>query len=557
MQDATMNRANCSCKYCTKQPQRIISDTMGLSTHPTRRSASVAGAVPSSLRAPRPHREVREHRVGGHVPPKPYAAVRRAPQPPEVIPGPDQYILPERDLDTRGALVSGESQRPRWFRKGELLWLYLDSPIRGRSPDEDILYWPALVEDFNVKSQPMFDALDGMPEDSNMDMAHLYKEAADDSPAFGNVSNGAPTSSFEATDPRLEAEGSVPWKVQQWYVYKMKLLGTAQHCLVTDQQVLPYLAYAPSDILLDRVRAELAEFLHTVPIDHMDRDVELISTFDPMEPEPQGEDIDAYYAKYKRAASPYTLAIQIAANVAQYWLPTDEWECKFVIPPGSPSISSARPEPSASQPPPPPPSASRPPSPMQPATLHSLITQSLSQNAITHAVTGSASSQPESISTQARLPRSSTLATQTVIQTRFQGLWWGTERIWTDELVRLKIARCQFAPKGTDMIFPPAGPSFSTLENMKVNPEAMNVDPQRLGASEKGLFLRLEGLFVVDVPNAEGTGLTRECRASGMVYELADDDWEDTPNTAQPGEVTASSRGKGKATEIPRRTLTL
>ena len=108
-------------------------------------------------------------------------------------------------------------------------------------------------------------------------------------------------------------------------------------------------------------------------------------------------------------------------------------------------------------------------------------------------------SQPESISTQARIPRTSTVA-QTVSQTRFQGIWWGTERIWTDELVRLKIALCQFAPKGTGMIYPPAGPSPSTLES---DPEAA-ADPQRLGASEKGLFLRLEGLFVVDVPNAEG-----------------------------------------------------
>ncbi|KAH9852646.1 hypothetical protein C2E23DRAFT_824673 [Lenzites betulinus] len=550
MQDATMNRGNCSCKYCTKQPQRIISDTMGLSTHPARRSSSVAGAVPSSRRPSRPRRELREPRAVGRVPPKPYAAVRRAPKPPKVILGPEQYILPERDLDTRAALISGEGQRPRWFRKGELLWCHLEPPIRGLTPDEDIQFWPALVEDFHVKTQPVFESPDGMQAYGEIDVGHLYKEAADDNPALGDVSNGTPAGSSRATDPPLEAEGSVPWKVQQWYVYKMKLLGTAQYCLVTDQQVLPYLAYAPSDLLLDRVRDELAQFMNTVPIDAMDRDIELISMFDPMEPEPQGEDIHAYYAKYQRAAAPYTLAIQIAANVAQYWLPTDEWECKFIIPPDSPSISSAHP-PSASQAPPPPSSASRPSTPSQPATLHSLITQSLSQNAISPALNGTTSSHPESISTQARLPRASAPAPQTVIQMRFQGLWWGTERIWTDELVRLKIARCQFAPKGTDVIFPPAGPSMSTLENMKDNPEALNADPQRLGASEKGLFLRLEGLFVVDVMNAEGTGMTRECRASGMVYELADDDWEDATNASPPAETNGSGKGKEKATEVP------
>ncbi|KAL1944984.1 hypothetical protein VTO73DRAFT_2604 [Trametes versicolor] len=549
MQDPTLNRSNCSCKYCTKQPQRIISDTMGLSSAGARRSASVAGALPPSVKASRPRREVRETRQG-RVPPKPYAAVRRAPKPPKVIIGPEQYILPERDLDTRAALISGENQRPRWFRKGELLWCHLEPPIRGRTPDEDIQFWPALVEDFHVKSEPILLPSDGGTQDP--DMQRLYQEAADDNPALGGpIDNPSPAGSSRATEPPLEAEGKVPWKVQQWYVYKMKLLGTSQHCLVTDEQVLPYLAYAPSDHLLDRIREDLSDFLQTISIDQMDRDIELMSTFDPMEVTPEDGDAmeawpedgnpERYYEKYKRATAPYTLAIQIAANVAQYWLPTDEWECKFTIPP--PGAASPPPsEPSASQ-------AMLPPPPPVPesASLHSLITQSLSQNAHLPTMNG-ASSQHESISTHARLPRSSTLAAQTVVQTRFQGLWWGTERIWTDELVRLKIARCQFAPQGTDMIFPPAGPSASTLESMKDNPEAIAADPERLGASEKGLFLRMEGLFVVDVPNAEGTGLTRECRASGMVYELADDDWEDAARAA---EVNGKGKGKEKAVDLP------
>ncbi|KAI0358030.1 hypothetical protein OH77DRAFT_1421305 [Trametes cingulata] len=554
MQDATLNRANCSCKYCTKQPQRIISDSLGLSGLSGRRSASVAGALPPSVRAPRARREPRESKDSRPrpLPPKPFAAVRRAPKPPTAITGPENYIVPERDLDIRASLIHSEDQRPRWFRKGELLWCHLGLPIRGRAPEEDIEFWPGIVEDMHIKTQAV------PQQNGDTDMERLYQEAADGSPAAaGPSSTPSAAGSSTSTEPPLEAEGTVPWKVKQWYVYKVKLLGTAQHCSASDEQVLPYLAYSPSERILDRVRDELSSYLQTVPIDEMDRNVELMSTFDPMEPEPQPQEgaADAYFDKYRRAAAPYTLAIQIAANVAHYWLPTDEWDCKFHVRPTSaapsssappPQTNSEAPIPSSSQAPQP--SQSQPPA--EPTSLHTIINQSLSQNAQPPSTNGSATTiadHSESISTYGRLPRSSNLP-KTITQTRFQGLWWGTERIWTDELVRLKIARCQFAPKGTDVIYPPSGPSPSTLESMKENPQAAEADPQRLGASEKGLFLRLEGLFIVDVPDAQGTGFTKECRASGMVYELADDDWEEVAEGIRSMEVNGSSEGKEKAT---------
>ncbi|KAI9064803.1 hypothetical protein FKP32DRAFT_1757175 [Trametes sanguinea] len=548
MQDPTLDRANCSCKYCAKQPQRIISDNLGLSG--ISRRHSVSGSMPPSLRLPRVRREPREPRQP-RAPPKPFAAVRRAPKPPKALPGPDQYILPERDLDIRAALASAEDHRPRWFRKGEVLWCLIDPPIRGRRSEEDISFWPGLVEDVHIKTQAVLESSDAdSPQDPDTSMEQLYEEAADGSPGAGGSTNDPSAAGpSRSSEPPLEAQGKVPWKVKQWYVYKIKLLGTAQHCFVTDQQVLPYLAYAPRDEILDRVREELSGFLQDVPIDQMDRDLDLMSPFDPMEPEPQGEEPEVYYEKYKRAASPYTLAIQIAANIAHYWLPTDEWECKFIIPPSAPARPPPlRPEPSASQgpvsapPQPPPPTTQSKP---QVVTLHSLITQSLSQNANPPPMNGPFSAIPnqtESIS--ARLPRTSQFQ-QTVIQTRFQGLWWGTERIWADEVVRLKIARCQFAPKGTDVIYPPAGPSASTLESMRDNPDTAREDPQRLGSSEKGLFMRIEGLFLVDVPGPDGP--TKECRASGMVYELADEDWEEVIEANKGMEVNGSSKGKETA----------
>lgn len=51
-----------------------------------------------------------------------------------------------------------------------------------------------------------------------------------------------------------------------------------------------------------------------------------------------------------------------------------------------------------------------------------------------------------------------------------------------------------------------------------------------------GVFLKLDGLFVVDTPK-EGGLLKKEGRASGMLYELAELDWE------EPGQPTPQVNG--------------
>jgi len=56
--------------------------------------------------------------------------------------------------------------------------------------------------------------------------------------------------------------------------------------------------------------------------------------------------------------------------------------------------------------------------------------------------------------------------------------------------------------------------------------------------------MKLQGLFVVDI-SSEGSKLKKEMRACGMLYEFADEDWED-PNALQ----SSADKGKGKAKEV-------
>ncbi|GBE86409.1 predicted protein [Sparassis crispa] len=536
MRDETMNRANCECKYCAKKPQRVVTDAFGLSAS---KRSTPSQATPNKVQSVK---RLREPRVRQHA--KPYAAVRRAPKPSKLPQGPQQSMVPEKDSDIRGAAANKEYATSRWFRKGELVWCAMDPPIRGEA--ESISFWPGLVEDVNVKTK----AIPRSPEpdvdkDNDVDMAQEQAGGA----AVGLSAAPRETSQQQDSAESVTTEDTkVRWDVRQWNVYTIKLLAVTHNYYVSDEQVLPYLAYAPTEELVVEVQEELLMVIQDMPAAEMESNLQRSFTFDPCSLEhvgsPEGERL-----RFRQAVTPYALAVQIASKVVRSWEPTDEWDCKFLIP----SLH------------PPPASTSAPAEPGSASTLHSLITQSMANNA-TRDLNARPSAQvglppeaygPEGVSAEefraisTRLLGNQSVSApvpQVVNQLRFQGLWWGAERIWTDELVRLKLARCQFAPRGTDFIYPPSGPSASTLEHIASIGHADDTDPRVLGASEKGLFMRLEGLFAVDVPKTEG-GFGRECRASGTIYELADVGWEDGSEVAAPA-AEGNGKGKERATDV-------
>jgi len=551
MQDPTLNRANCACKYCAKKPQRIVTDTLELPSN--RRASGTPSGTPS-----KPGRRLREGRVARE---NPYAAIRHAPKPVKQLTGPQQALVPERDSDIRALLVGSETKPARWYRKGELAWCALNPPIRGRTEGESIHFWPGLVHDVNIKSEAIPLAVDRTGDHSQhrvVGLTGLYEQDSD------KEASSAPGQQREPyTPPPAEESVRVPWVVRQSNVYTMKLLAVAHDYVVSDHQLLPYLAHAPSDELLRCVSQVLMNFLHEVPVLQMDSDLNKIFPFNPVSTiVDQPWSPEAISARFMQAVAPYSLAIQIASNLAHYWAPTDEWECKFIVP-------SARQSP--------------PPSTMQPESapelspsLHTLITQSMTNNANNVSARTSTQEHPpppdgihnpglsgeELQALKLRMlgpPPQSARVSTTITQTRYQGLWWGAERIWTDDIVRLKLARYQFAPEGTDVISSPSGPSATTRARAKAVAQDIP-DEMIMGASEKGLFMRLDGLFMVEVPKEDGSGISKQCRASGTLYELADEDWEGdmgAGNGAQPtgtapqnGTTVGNGKGKERAHDI-------
>lgn len=507
--DPNLVRSNCNCKYCNKKPQREITASMGLlprrstplSAPPTVRrattgkalaSAAPAPATPSASVSTRPARERAQ----------PYAAIRRAPRPMKQPQGPKQNMLRERNADLRSAYADGVHLR-KWYRDGELLWCALSPPIPGLTGEKDaIAFWPGIVEEARMKAEAIKFPVPG-------EAVHLpgaNGAQADESSNAPQNRNGSNAESKE-----------VPWTVIQTLSYKVKLLGIPFSYYIPGDQVLPYQAHAPSD--------ELIQAIHHVPLEQMNTDTD---SFRPTDS-----------STFVEAAAAYALAVQIAANLAGFWAPTDDWDYKFSVPPPNVSSPSGIP--------------SRPIPNTQPgASLDSVMNASMTFNASLANAASSAgpSSAAHSHSHSGSVSAPPPIAlTQMVTQTRYQGLWWGAERIWTDELVRLKLSRSQIAPKGTENILPPAGPSRKALEYTKTLSVAEGNGDTMVGAETRGVFMRIDGLYVADISRSTGT-TGKVCRAVGMLYELVDEDWQgDLPGGGANDDD--GGKGKGKAVEVP------
>ena len=158
-------------------------------------------------------------------------------------------------------------------------------------------------------------------------------------------------------------------------------------------------------------------------------------------PVPLGSELEGSpQVRFTEAATPFAFAIQIAAHLVRMWSPTNEWKFHGEVP--------------------------RPPT----------AVPDLAQSS----------------------------AAVEMIETRYQGLWWGAERIWADELVRLQLSRAQVVPQGSQVIY-------------RASPRA----------DLRGMLMRINSIMAV--PEAAPKEALRDCKVAGVLYELADETYEEAP----------------------------
>jgi len=534
MGDAT---ASCTCKYCGGiKAQREITASM---SNILRTTPSFPSPTPSRVKSVRDKGKGREF-------PRPrdskiYAAVQRTIKPlkpsASVI---KQPMLVERNNDLRAIYSKTSMRLRRFFREGEVVWCALEPPIPGPNPgDASVDFWPGVIDEIKLKTEPIPQSASiSSPKISQRDVPHASSSAMQlDSPK-----------GFGGTGPILEHnEDPLPWTIRQSTKYKVQLLAVSHSYTINDDQVLPYQAYVPPDGLI--------RSMTNFPVDKLNFDKDALSAFNPS-PGPSPPN-------FSDAVNAYATALQIASIISTYWCLTDDYELRYSIPtsptkpnppqrppPSTPPIglsqSSAPPSTLPSSQPiapvqtptsPPPPPAAQPP---QVYTLQMAIEAAGRHNAqLSRDLALSTSYHKNVTAVDPNLSESEVRKISNrvlgvppppneLVQTRFQGFWWGAERIWADDFIRLKIPRRTLAPNGAQHILAPSGPGREELEQWVHTGR----DPAELGAGTRGVFLRLDGLITVDIPNGSGT-TKKEARVCGMLYELAADDWDD-PNEQKP-----------------------
>ncbi|KAF9006127.1 hypothetical protein BDQ17DRAFT_1389700 [Cyathus striatus] len=250
-------------------------------------------------------------------------------------------------------------------------------------------------------------------------------------------------------------------------MYKVLLLAVSHSLVVSDDEVLPYQAYSMPEGLIQALSAQ-----------ELDLNREKMKGFNPR-PGDSGPS-----PNFVDASSPFVVAMHIGVELSKFFSLLDEYEFKYAVSH--------------------PPRAHIPP-PLSATSLQSAIVAAGRHNA----QIGTASTSTIEVDIP-RMPEERS-------STRFQGLWWGAERIWADDFVRLKVSRIALAPDGTDNIYPPSGPGKKTVQHV----------------------MPMEVIHPNMVPGPADVWLANNCiqqevRVCGMLYELADEDWEESEEHMNP-----------------------
>lgn len=295
------------------------------------------------------------------------------------------------------------------------------------------------------------------------------------------VTRGPKKGDGASTSRPASSGGKVPWEVRQHTEYKIQLLGIKAGHTVRDSELLPYQVYGPPNPIWDAVKnaflgIDRVDWTHT-------------SAYDPFLTSASVQGYRASEAErwqfseeaFREGALPFSLAVAVASDVAKHWTPTDQLEDQIPVP--SPWVQDG------------------------PIGAH-----------------------------DKGKSRAGGRSAAMVMRTEFQGMWWGPERIWADDLVRLKLLRSEYERMGSETVLAPAGPGPRTLRNAlaalgplgdalggpRWESEAQMLS--ELGAGTRGIVMRIDSIHSFDPPLGE----LAQLKISGMLYELVDDDWQES-----------------------------
>ena len=453
MMDENLQRSNCGCKYCARTPQRGITQAAGLSTRSLSSPvARIRQSTQAPSKAPRPQaqtpRQLAKDKGKGKA---------RTSEPSSVSAGPAEFSSPPSPQLQDQDPISAQKHVP-WFaiRKEP-------KPVKP-STGPKVAVHAHRIADLEGVNSPHRPRLHRIGE-----VIWCFLDVPIARPGEKDSAINAWPGTVKSIQRSMNVtivmdESSVEHRKggDQPYAYEVALFNIDTIITISDEKVLPYQAMSSPRPLLDA----LSSLMHT--IDRKEHTLDI--------PAEGGVGALSKFT-FEEVALPYALAVQVPIMLAKYWACTDVWTFRYTITADKVVATPAVP----------------PKKKFRTPGLH----------------IGPMPGLLPSTSAGPSVPPVESPA-QVKTQKRYQGLWWGGERIWVDDLVRLKVHRCDLAPEGSDKVLPVVPPSQNALEYTVQK----GLDPEHAPSSgDRGLFLRITSIFAVD----------RKVRISGMMFDLVEE----------------------------------
>lgn len=276
-------------------------------------------------------------------------------------------------------------------------------------------------------------------------------------------------------------DGTATWDIKQWVNYKMHFLAVDYTEWLSDEEVLPLQAY--------EISQQLISALEDIPIAHRGFGHALPPTFFTDEASMDLQD------RFFMAAGLFMLAHEIARHIRNYWAVTDEWRLPIergVV------IEASVPQTTISS---------------QYGDLVSALSAAGAQNELASLIAG-----------QGDLHRNDYHSKEH----RWQGMFWGGERIWADEVVRLKPASHELTPS-PHLLFPLPRQALSSDDSMK----------DLTSANSGTLFMRIHSIYFIHDSRTPNTLLPQ---ISGTLFDLVLKDWTG-PGISDGSDIRGSDLG--------------
>lgn len=455
MMDEGLQRSNCGCKYCARTPQRGISQAAGFTTSARSLSSPVARIrqstqAPSKAPRPQPQTSSQAAKEKGK-------GKARASELPSVSAGPAGISPPPSPLLQGQETISAQKLVP-WFAIRQE-----PKPVK-----------PSTGPKASVNAHRIAD-LEGVNSPHRRRL-HRIGEVIwcfFDIPITKPGEQDTAISAWPGVVKSIQRsmhftivmdESSVEHRKanDQPYAYEVTLFNIETTVTVSDQKVLAYQAMSSPQPLIDA----LSSLMHTIDRKGHVLDVPAEGGFNALSK-----------LTFEEVALPYALAVQAPIMLAKYWACTDVWTFKYTV-----TLDKVVANPVL-----PPKRKFRTPG-LHIGPMPDLL--------------------PSSPIGPSPPPEESPAQVKT--QKRYQGLWWGGERIWVDDLVRLKVPRGDLVPNGNEKVLPVVPPSQATVDHTIQK----GIDPENApGSGDRGLFLRITGIFVVD----------EKVRISGTLFDLVEE----------------------------------